>query len=122
MDFVTGDAATRDCPNGVVVNMSISGGQSDASNQAAAALVSNGVFVAVAAGNDGDDAANHSPASEPTVCTVGAITEAGEIASFSNYGGVVDIFAPGDGITSVTPGGEPVSAIPMVEVPYERQY
>ncbi|KAL6872054.1 serine protease [Trichoderma novae-zelandiae] len=103
MDFVADDAQTRNCPNGAVANMSLGGGFTASVNQAAASLISAGVFLAVAAGNDGADARNTSPASEPTVCTVGASTSSDARASFSNYGSVVDIFAPGQDILSTWP-------------------
>ncbi|EGZ76010.1 putative endopeptidase K [Neurospora hispaniola] len=100
MNFVAQDAQSRNCPNGTVANMSLGGGYSASTNSAAAAMVRAGVFLAVAAGNDGANAANYSPASEPTVCTVGATTSADAIAYYSNYGTIVDIFAPGTSITS----------------------
>jgi subtilisin family serine protease len=100
MNFVTSDAKTRSCPNGTVANMSLGGGSSTAINSAARAMVSSGVFLAVAAGNDNANAANSSPASESTVCTVGATTSTDARASYSNYGAVVDIFAPGSNILS----------------------
>jgi subtilisin family serine protease len=100
MNFVTKDAATRNCPNGTVANMSLGGGKSTSINSAAAAMISAGVFLAVAAGNDNSDAANTSPASEPTVCTVGATDSTDSRASYSNYGSIVDIFAPGSSILS----------------------
>ena len=100
MNFVATDSQTRSCPNGTVANMSLGGGYSASSNSAAAAMVKAGVFLAVAAGNDGKNAANYSPASEPTVCTVGATTSADAIASYSNFGTLVDIFAPGSSILS----------------------
>lgn len=85
--------------------MSLGGGRSTAVNSAAAALVRAGVFLAVAAGNENTDAANSSPASEPTACTVGATTSSDGRSSFSNYGSVVDIFAPGTSILSTWIGG-----------------
>ncbi|KID72136.1 Cuticle-degrading protease [Metarhizium brunneum] len=100
MDFVAKDAKTRGCPKGAMANMSLGGGYSAAVNKAAASLVASGVFVSVAAGGSGTDAKNTSPASEPTVCTVGGSTEKDERASYSNYGPVVDIFAPGVSILS----------------------
>ncbi|KAI0021667.1 proteinase T-like protein [Xylariomycetidae sp. FL0641] len=106
MDFVTADAGTRsDCPNGYVANMSLGGGVSTALNSAAAAMINAGVFLAVAAGNDNANAANTSPASEASVCTVGATTSADARASFSNYGAVVDVFAPGQDVTSLWNNG-----------------
>ncbi|KAI1401796.1 subtilisin-like protein [Hypoxylon fuscum] len=100
MNFVTSDSKTRSCPKGIVSNMSLGGGSSSAINSAAKAMINAGVFLAVAAGNDNQNAANSSPASEPTVCTVGATTSADARATYSNYGSVVDIFAPGTNILS----------------------
>jgi subtilisin family serine protease len=100
MNFVTTDVQTRSCPNGTVANMSLGGGASASINAAAKAMVSAGVFLAVAAGNSNANAANYSPASEPTVCTVGATESNDARASYSNYGSLVDIFAPGSSILS----------------------
>ncbi|KAI1846082.1 hypothetical protein JX265_001004 [Neoarthrinium moseri] len=100
MNFVASDARTRNCPNGAVANMSLGGSKSTAVNSAAAAMVNAGVFLAVAAGNDGANAANYSPASEASACTVGATTSADALASYSNFGAVVDILAPGSSILS----------------------
>ncbi|KAK3307784.1 peptidase S8/S53 domain-containing protein [Chaetomium strumarium] len=100
INFVASDAPNRNCPNGTVANMSLGGGYSASINNAAAALVDAGVFLAVAAGNDNANAANYSPASEASVCTVGATDSSDRKASYSNYGSVVDIFAPGSSILS----------------------
>jgi subtilisin family serine protease len=95
--------------------MSLGGSKSTAVNSAAASAVSAGLFLAVAAGNDGANAANYSPASEPTVCTVGATDSNDARASFSNYGAVVDIFAPGVSILSTwrTGGTNTISGTSM---------
>ena len=69
-------------------------------NAAAAAAVRAGLFLAVAAGNDGGLASLSSPASEPSVCTVAATQPDDRRASFSNWGSAVDVFAPGVNITS----------------------
>ncbi|KAK3682937.1 peptidase S8/S53 domain-containing protein [Podospora appendiculata] len=100
IDFVASDAKTRSCPNGTVANMSLGGSRSTAMNTAAANLVKAGVFLAVAAGNSDDDSYYYSPASEPTVCTVGASDSTDVRAYFSNYGSLVDIFAPGVDVLS----------------------
>lgn len=105
IDFVAADSKTRSCPNGSVANMSLGGGRSAAINSAAAAAVKAGVFLAVAAGNSADDSQFYSPASEPTVCTVGATDSTDAIAWFSNYGTLVDIFAPGVDVLSSWIGG-----------------
>ncbi|KAI0008019.1 peptidase S8/S53 domain-containing protein [Xylariaceae sp. FL0662B] len=110
MNWVAQDAQTRDCPNGTIANMSLGGGKSQASNDAAAALVNAGVFVAVAAGNSNADTADFSPASEPSVCTVGASDSNDAMASFSNYGSLVDVFAPGVDIESTSYQGGSTTA------------
>jgi subtilisin family serine protease len=106
MEFVVNDAATRDCPNGVVVNMSLGGGFSQGVNSAAAGISQAGLFLAVAAGNEAANAQNSSPASEPSACTVGASDANDLIADFSNFGRAVDVFAPGVDIESTLPGGQ----------------
>ncbi|KAH7026461.1 peptidase S8/S53 domain-containing protein [Microdochium trichocladiopsis] len=85
-----------------VANISIGGLRflGHALNKAAAAAVEAGLFLSVAAGNWGLPAELVSPASEPTVCTVGATDRKDVRASFSNFGDSVDIFAPGVDIIS----------------------
>lgn len=83
-----------------VANLSLGGGFSAAVNAAVAGAVAKGVTMAVAAGNDGANACNYSPASEPSAITVGATASTDARASYSNIGTCVDIFAPGSGITS----------------------
>ncbi|KAI4698772.1 hypothetical protein J4E81_005383 [Alternaria sp. BMP 2799] len=104
MEYVITDAAKRseagECPNGFVANMSLGGRKMQALNDAAAAIVAAGIFLAVAAGNEGRDAKYSSPASEPSVCTVGATAINDTLIEWSNYGPIVDILAPGVEITS----------------------
>ncbi|KAG8164459.1 hypothetical protein KVR01_006377 [Diaporthe batatas] len=78
-----------------VVSMSLGGGFSSAFNAAVAAAYDAGITTVVAAGNNGLDASNFSPASAPEAITVGAININNTKPSFSNYGTVVDVFAPG---------------------------
>lgn len=85
--------------------MSLGGAKSTAVNSAVASAVRAGVFMAVAAGNEAQNAANTSPASEPTVFTVGASDSSDNFASFSNYGSSVDIIAPGVSILSTWNNG-----------------
>lgn len=108
MDFVHQDAQRRKCPHGVVVNMSLGGGYSKATNQAAARLVRANYFVAVASGNDNRDARYYSPASEPSVCTVGGTDKFDNRYTMSNWGPAVDINGPGVDILSTFPGGQTV--------------
>merc|ERR1719203_643849 len=83
-----------------VMSMSLGGGRSDSMNLAVQRATTQGVVVVVAAGNSNEDATHHSPTSEPTAITVGATSRTDRRASFSNYGELIDIFAPGKDITS----------------------
>ena len=95
IDWVASNAKKR-----AVANMSLGGGKSTAVNNAITRLTNAGVSVAVAAGNENTDACNSSPASAPSAITVAASTKTDARASFSNYGTCVDLFAPGQDITS----------------------
>ncbi|KAF8662086.1 hypothetical protein AX16_001196 [Volvariella volvacea WC 439] len=83
-----------------VVSMSLGGSANTALDNAVATLTAGGVHVVVAAGNSNANAANYSPARAPSAITVGASTIADARASFSNYGTVVDVYAPGQDIIS----------------------
>ncbi|MFH1000588.1 MAG: S8 family serine peptidase, partial [Bacteroidota bacterium] len=72
------------------------------------ALGNKGVFVALAAGNESDDANNHSPAraNGPNLYTVSAMDINDNFAYFSNYANPpVDYCAPGVSIYSTYKGG-----------------
>jgi len=81
-------------------NMSLGGGRSRALDRVVDAAVKAGIQFAVAAGNDGMDACNYSPAASVNAITVGATTMEDRMAWFSNHGKCVDVFAPGHYITS----------------------
>jgi subtilisin family serine protease len=83
-----------------VANMSLGGGVSTALDNAVRASIADGVVYAIAAGNSNTNAANSSPARVGEAITVGASTRTDARSSFSNFGSVVDIFAPGSSITS----------------------
>ncbi|HEV7587590.1 MAG TPA: S8 family serine peptidase [Longimicrobium sp.] len=83
-----------------VANMSLGGGVNTALNTAATNLANSGVFLAVAAGNENQNACNVSPASAAGTLTVAASTSTDAKASYSNWGGCVDVYAPGSSITS----------------------
>jgi len=80
-----------------VINLSLGGsGSCLASTQAAIdTAVANGATVVISAGNSNADAANFQPASCNNILTVSALGPTGNRASYSNYGTVVDIAAPG---------------------------
>ncbi|MFB9661744.1 S8 family serine peptidase [Glycomyces mayteni] len=95
VDWVTANAVKP-----AVANMSLGGGLSDALDAAVAASIASGVTYAVAAGNETADACGVSPARTPAAITVAASTDADARADFSNFGSCVDLFAPGQDITS----------------------
>ncbi|KJK74959.1 hypothetical protein H634G_09793 [Metarhizium anisopliae BRIP 53293] len=105
LDYVARDAPHRNCPNGIVVNVSASiAERNEALNMAVRMLAERGYFVAVAAGNEGHDARFNSPASEPSICTAGDYRYRD-----SNFGPAVDIQAPAVNVLSTVPGGGTVS-------------
>ncbi|KAF9031930.1 serine protease [Panaeolus papilionaceus] len=102
LNWVLNNARSTGRPS--IVSMSLGGGVATALDSAVATLTNAGIHVAVAAGNSNTDAANTSPARAPSAVTVGATTIADARASFSNYGSVVDVFAPGQNIVSAWMG------------------
>ena len=87
VDWVTRNRATP-----AVANMSLGGGASTALDTA--------VRNSIAAGNANTNASGQSPARVGEAITVGATTQSDTRSSFSNFGSVVDIFAPGSSILS----------------------
>ena len=93
-----------------VVNMSLSAPASSALDAAVQNSIANGVTYAVAAGNSNVDACTRSPGRVPAALTTGATSSSDARAIFSNWGTCVDLFAPGDGITSASYGGDTQTA------------
>jgi subtilisin family serine protease len=83
-----------------VANMSLGGGASNSLDTAVSNSIAAGVTYAVAAGNSNANAASFSPARVGAAITVGASTSSDARSSFSNFGSVVDVFAPGSSIRS----------------------
>jgi len=86
-----------------IVNLSLGGGASSLLDAAVNTLINNGIPVVVAAGNSGQNAYFYSPARVSNAITVGATSPLPSyylLASFSNYGTIVDILAPGTQIYS----------------------
>ncbi|KAI8881558.1 subtilisin-like protein, partial [Backusella circina FSU 941] len=65
-----------------------------------------GIPVFVSSGNEGDDACNYSPSSNPSAFTVGASTLNDFIPPFSGHGNCVGLYAPGTNITSTWLNGQ----------------
>jgi serine protease len=80
-----------------VINMSLGGGGAcDTTTQNAInGARSRGTVVIVAAGNEAQDASNSSPANCSGVVVVAATNRSGGRASYSNFGSIVDVAAPG---------------------------
>lgn len=80
-----------------VVNMSLGGSGSCSSTYQTAinAAVARGTTVVVAAGNSNADTAGFTPASCGNVIAVAATNKNGTRASYSNYGSLIDVAAPG---------------------------
>ncbi|MDX3454840.1 S8 family peptidase [Streptomyces sp. ME02-8801-2C] len=83
-----------------VANMSLGGGASTTLDAAVSNSIASGVSYAIAAGNSNANASSSSPARVAAAITVGATTSTDARASYSNYGSVLDIFAPGSSITA----------------------
>lgn len=125
IDFVTANAGTIQ-----VANMSLGGSGSASSctdggmHQAICSAVGAGVTFVVAAGNDAKNASTFVPAAYPEAVTVSAFSDTNGnstkqacsgfgpwltcdevFASFSNYGAIVDVMAPGVNISSTVIDG-----------------
>ncbi|MFF2128951.1 S8 family peptidase [Streptomyces olivochromogenes] len=83
-----------------VANMSLGGGASTSLDTAVSNSIASGVTYAIAAGNSSANASSYSPARVAAAITVGATTSTDAKASYSNYGSVLDVFAPGSSITA----------------------
>jgi subtilisin family serine protease len=94
------DWVTRNRIRPAVANMSLGGGASSSLDTAVRNSITSGVTYAVAAGNSNANAGNFSPARVGEAITVGSSTINDARSSFSNFGSVVDIFAPGSSILS----------------------
>lgn len=100
-------AITHHTSRPAVANMSLGGGASTSLDAAVQSAVNDGIVMCVAAGNNSRNASNYSPARVSAAITVGASgayptlgTNYDAYASYSNYGSIVDLFAPGSYITS----------------------
>ena len=94
---------------GDVVNLSLGGSPNTMLDAAVQRVASRGIFVAIAAGNDSEDAGNTSPArvNAANVYTVSAFGPGDRFASFSNFGNPpVDYAEPGVNILSTAPGNQ----------------
>ncbi|MEM1041431.1 MAG: S8 family serine peptidase [Bacteroidota bacterium] len=104
VEYVTGEKLRR--PNTpMVVNFSLGAdvgtARYNALDEAIVASIETGVTYIISAGNDRIDAAMVTPAHVREAITVGAYDQHNRFASFSNYGAVVDLHAPGVNVLSL---------------------
>ncbi|WP_046777953.1 S8 family peptidase [Streptomyces yangpuensis] len=94
------DWVTKNHSGPSVANMSLGGGVDPALDAAVKRAIDAGISFAVAAGNESSDAGQGSPSRVPEALTVASSTEGDQQSDFSNFGSVVDLYAPGSEITS----------------------
>jgi subtilisin family serine protease len=83
-----------------LISMSLGGGASTSLDDACHSANNAGVIPVVAAGNDNANAQNTSPCRSTGSLCVGATDSNNNFASYTNYGNVVDVAAPGTSIKS----------------------
>jgi subtilisin family serine protease len=106
---ITGvDYVAANGQSGDVANMSLGGGVSTSLDDAVINAAATGVKFALAAGNESDDANNHSPAraNHANIYTISAMDISDNFASFSNYGNPpIEFCAPGVSVKSTWKDG-----------------
>ncbi len=100
-----------------VINMSFGGnGVSQSMQDAVHDAIAAGAIVVAAAGNLAVDAKGDSPAGLDGVITVGAVDQSGSIASYSNFGAVVALMAPGGSPDADPSTGAPMGVLSTIEI------
>ena len=108
------DYVAQNGESGDVANMSLGGGVSQALDDAVVEAAATGVRFTLAAGNESENANNHSPAraNGPNVYTVSSFAKGTSAtdtedpwSSFSNFGSAVDFAEPGSSIPSTYKNG-----------------
>lgn len=95
VDWVTSNAVKP-----AVAVMGLGGSASSTLDAAVTNSINSGVTYVVTAGSSASDACNYSPARVPAAITVAGTTPADARMSSGNYGACLDIYAPGQSITS----------------------
>jgi subtilisin family serine protease len=95
-DVIAGiDWVTAHAVRPAVANLSLGGSPNEALDTAVRNSIASGVTFTVAAGGSASDAAGFSPARVDEALTVGASDTRDCLSSSTNFGAVVDMFAPG---------------------------
>lgn len=117
VDYVASAASPGDA-----VNISLGGGISTTLDNAVLAASSSGIYFAIAAGNEEDDANYYSPArvNGPYIWTISAMDDNDDFAvDFSNYGNPpVDYCEPGVEVLSTYPGGYAIGSGTSMAAPH----
>ena len=101
IDWVTGNHVSP-----AVAHMSISTAANATIDAAVSNSIASGVSYALAAGDINVDAGNRSPARVAAAMTVGGTTTIDSRVSTSNFGAVLDVFAPGQDIPTASHFGD----------------
>ena len=104
MDFIAKQVDEGAHSGPVVFSMSLGVKASNSLNAAVKRATEKGIVAVSAAGNQGGDSCNYSPASARVGISVGATDKNDEMVTFSNAGECTDIYAPGVSIQSASSG------------------
>ncbi|CUA73345.1 Aqualysin-1 [Rhizoctonia solani] len=83
-----------------IATMSLGGAPSPSLNGVVSKAIGGGLHFTIAAGNSNSPAVTSSPANVEAANTIGAVDQNNQKASFSNYGKLIDVWAPGVNIVS----------------------
>jgi len=101
-DVVSGvDWVTRHAVHPAVANISLQALLSATLNDAVTNSIASGVTYVVAAGNNNDNACSWSPSAVSGAIVVAATNYYDQRLAYSNYGTCVDLFAPGEGVSTI---------------------
>ncbi|WP_372406803.1 S8 family peptidase [Streptomyces luteireticuli] len=109
--FVQGlDWVAQNADSASVLNASINGPSSSATDSAVNAIANKGILPVVSAGNaeggaDATNACGNSPGGAPGAVPVGATDQTDHMTAFSDWGTCVRLLAPGNEIVSARMGG-----------------
>jgi len=103
------DWVTRNHVKPATAILALGGGANTALDDAVKRSLAAGVLYSVPAGASASNACNYSPARVPGALTVGASDRNDYVASFTNTGSCLDLFAPGVAITTISYNGSTIT-------------